>query len=98
VPTVLTYLWSAWGLKQGPDMQLITVLGGTGVRMFFVLGVGLLLSLSAGFLRDHQLTFWMWVLIFYLATLALEMTLIVKAQVATEKAPEASTPTSSSAS
>jgi hypothetical protein len=83
IPTTLTLLWSSWGLKQTPDQQLAVVLGGTGIRMFFVLGLGLLLSQSVPLLRERQIIFWVWLLIYYLATLALEMVLLVRAQALT---------------
>jgi hypothetical protein len=51
-------------------------LGGTGVRMFFVLAGALLLYFLVPYFQNQK-TFWMWVLISYLFTLALEMTLIL---------------------
>jgi hypothetical protein len=93
VPSVLTFLWANWGLQQAPDQQLAAVLGGTGVRMFFVLGVGLLLSTTVPYLREYQLTFWLWVLLYYLATLALEIVLLMWAQAAAPKANQTGSPT-----
>jgi hypothetical protein len=52
------------------------VLGGTGVRMAFVLGTALLLHFTVPSFQKQG--FWVWLLIFYLFTLALEMVLIVK--------------------
>src|SRR5262249_61032147 len=43
IPTTLTLLWSGWAFRQTPDVQLVSVLGGTGVRMFFVLAARLAL-------------------------------------------------------
>jgi hypothetical protein len=80
VPTVLTMLWASWSSGQDPEQQVVAALGGTGVRMFFVLGVGLLLSSSVPYYQEHFRDFWIWVLLFYLATLALEMTLLVRAR------------------
>ncbi len=80
IPTLITLVWSMWGLKQSPEQQLVAVLGGTGVRMFFVLGAGLVLSLSLPVLREQQGPFWILVGIYYLATLALEMALLLRAQ------------------
>jgi hypothetical protein len=56
------------------------VMGGTGVRMFFVLGFGLLLAYNVRVFLEHPKTFWFWVLIFYLVTLTLEVTIIVAGQ------------------
>jgi hypothetical protein len=89
VPTTLTFLWSSWGLKQAPDQVLTSVLGGTGVRFFFVLGLGLLLSSTVPYLHENRLSYWIWVLVFYLATLALEMTLVVKMQLSLENRSDA---------
>jgi hypothetical protein len=80
VPTVATLIWSFWGMGQNPDQQLLAALGGTGVRMFFVLGVGLLLSVSVHFLEQHKGLFWLFVGVFYLSTLTLEMGLLLRAQ------------------
>ena len=75
VPAVATMLWSHWGLDQSPDQQLVSILGGTGVRMFFVLGAGLFLTSQVAFFQDRG--FWMWLLVFYLFILTLEMLLLV---------------------
>src|SRR5690606_11321097 len=80
IPSVATLLWSSWGFKQSPEQQLTIVLGGTGIRMFFVLGVGLIVSLSIGFIREHALFFWAWILILYLYTLGLEMFILLRSQ------------------
>ncbi len=86
IPTTLTFLWSVWGLKQTPDQQLAAVLGSTGLRLFFVLGLGLLLGTTVSYLREHQLTFWLFVLFYYLTTLALEMVLLVRLQTQRQQA------------
>jgi len=93
VPTVVTFLWSAWVVKGDPNQQLVAVLGGTGIRMFFVLGVGFLLGSTVPALEEKPIPFWLWVLVFYLLTLALEMTLILRARLAWEKANGAGTTT-----
>ena len=75
-PTVATMLWAGWAAKQSPDLQLITVLGGTGLRMGIVLGVGLLLHSFIPYFAQQSL--WVWLLVFYLLTLAVEVVLLVK--------------------
>jgi hypothetical protein len=77
LPTVGTLIWAEWCQGQSPEQQLTAVLGGTGVRMFFVLGTGLLLTNTIPFFGEHQQGFWLWLLLFYLLDLALEMTLLV---------------------
>jgi hypothetical protein len=76
VPTTLTLAWAGWALGRPSDEQLIMVLGGTGVRMFFVLLSALALYSYVPYLQEQR-GFWLWVLIFYLFTLALETVLIV---------------------
>lgn len=80
LPTALTMAWSLWGLKQNPQQQLLAVHGSTGVRMFFVLGFGLLLAYNVQVFIENPTTFWFWVLIFYLLTLTLEVAIIVVSQ------------------
>jgi hypothetical protein len=86
LPTVFTLLWADWASQQAPEQQLTMVLGGTGVRMGLVLGVGLLLYLLVPYFQ--QQSFWLWLLVFYLFTLALEMVLIVKSRATGERRQE----------
>jgi hypothetical protein len=76
VPAGITLVWTTRSLVRPADQQLILLLGGTGLRMFVVLAVSLLLYRLIPYLQD-QPGFWIWVLIFYLFTLALEMTLVL---------------------
>jgi len=75
LPGVLTLVWGNFGFDGKPKEQLWIVLGGTGVRMGTVLSLGLLL----GWQNPHflQTNFWIWILVFYLFTLGLEMVLFV---------------------
>ena len=82
VPTALTLAWASWASNQSPDQQLVMILGGTGVRMFLVLGSALALYYTVPYLSD-RLGFWVWVLVFYLFTLALEMALVLSGRAAT---------------
>jgi hypothetical protein len=74
VPTSLTLAWVKRKGSCTADQQMLLVLAGTGVRMTFVLGVGLGLSLAVPYFQP--LSFWVWLLIFYLFTLGLEMVLL----------------------
>ena len=76
VPAVGTLIWAAWGLKEHPEQQLTIILGGTGLRMFFVLCIGLLISKCVSY-YEEQTSFWIWLLVVYLFTLALEMCLML---------------------
>jgi hypothetical protein len=76
VPTIATLAWAGWALHRSPEQQLVMVLGGTGVRMFFVFLCGWALYRWVPFFQEHN-GFWTAVLIFYLITLSLEMVLLV---------------------
>ncbi len=80
LPTLLTMAWSCWGLRQNPQQQLVAVMGSMGLRMFFVLGFGLLLANTISLYQENFKTFWFWILIFYLTTLALEVSIVVMGQ------------------
>jgi hypothetical protein len=75
LPALLTLLLAYITMGRKPQDQLWIVLGGTGIRMGTVLGLGLLLS----WLDPHfqQISFWAWVLVFYLFTLGLEVGLLM---------------------
>jgi hypothetical protein len=96
VPSLATLAWVSWSARQAPEQQLTAALGGTGLRMFVVLGAGLFLSLSVPFLRQHALAFWIWTLVYYLGTLALEIVILVRAQPRPELPADANSPVSAS--
>jgi hypothetical protein len=75
IPAVATM---AWALRAGtsPESQLLMILGGTGVRMGIVLGGGLLLTRL--YPDNFPAAFWIWLVVFYLFILGLEMTLLVR--------------------
>jgi hypothetical protein len=78
VPTVLVMAGADWAFHQDALQQTYMVLGGGGLRLFFVLGAALFLTEIAGLYRG-QIAFLVWVGIFYLFTLALEVGLLVSA-------------------
>ncbi|MBY0525993.1 MAG: hypothetical protein K2R98_21545 [Gemmataceae bacterium] len=81
VPTTLTLIWASWARDQQPNQQLLLVVGGTGIRMFIVLGVGLGLYQTVDYLQEQgPYAFWGWILVFYLFTLALEVVLLLVGQ------------------
>ena len=84
VPTATTLALSR---RTGPDPThlLMVVLGGTGIRMAAALGGGMGLFLSVPYFRDTA--FWVWVLLFYLFTLALEMGLLMAGRSASGNSP-----------
>ena len=79
VPAAAVMVWSQWAFRKGGEQQLYAVLGGGGVRMFFVLGSGFLLSEVLGWYRG-QIGFWVWLGVFYFCTLALEIGLLIKSR------------------
>ena len=75
IPAVATMAW-ALRADTSPESQLLMILGGTGVRMGIVLGGGLLLTRL--FPEHFPAAFWIWLVVFYLFILGLEMTLLVR--------------------
>ena len=79
VPGVLTLLWLGWTTSKNPQQLLIVALGSTGIRMFGVLLAGFLLVQTVPLYRE-QGGFLIWLLVFYLFTLTLEMVLLLKSR------------------
>ena len=77
VPGVLTLLWAARVERKDPEQMLTMVLGATGLRMFGVLLAGYVLLQTVPLFREQE-GFLIWLLVCYLFTLALEMTLLLK--------------------
>ena len=74
-PAALT-LALGWNMeRQNAAYQLGIVLGGTGLRMFSVLAAAAAVYLLVPYF--HQLQFWIWIIVFYLLTLALEMRILL---------------------
>jgi len=76
LPTALTLVWARRADPHKPEQQLLAVMGGTGVRMAFVLAAGLILFLNVNAFGYQR--FWIFVIVYYLFTLTLEMVLIVR--------------------
>jgi hypothetical protein len=78
IPTSATLCWANWAAKQPNDQQFTMLLGGTGVRLFVVLGGAFFLHQALPFLHQQEMpSFWMWVLVCYMFTLAVETGLSV---------------------
>lgn len=88
LPALATLAWVLCGQRFASEMMLLACLGGTGVRMAMGLGGGLLLTNAWPDLFGAAL--WGWLVVFYLALLGLEMTLIVRRQAAQTSPPPAS--------
>jgi hypothetical protein len=84
LPTAATLVWCDLVLHASPEQQLTAVFGGTGLRLLFVVGAGLVLYLTREEFRLGR--FWVWIVVFYLATLTLEMVLVARRQAEMDKA------------
>jgi hypothetical protein len=86
VPAAGTLVWSEWASQRSTEQQLLTILGGTGLRIVVVLGVGLTLYTLVPFFGRSS--FWIWVVLFYLFTLTFEIVLLTGTRPATQRADE----------
>jgi hypothetical protein len=77
LPSTLTLVWALAGGGRTAEERRLVVLGGTGLRLFFVLGAALALRSLVPFFQGPS--YWVWLLVFYLFTLALEMVLVIRA-------------------
>ncbi len=77
VPGVVTLLWAGWFAGTNPQQLVLVALGSTGVRLFGVALAGLLLAQMVP-LYQEQNGFLVWLLVFYLFTLTLEMVLLLR--------------------
>jgi len=77
VPGIITLLWAGSTLRRDPQQAPLMVLGASGVRMFGVLLVALVLFMQVPLYRDHA-GFLFWVLGAYLFLLAVEIGLLLK--------------------
>lgn len=75
VPAVGTLAWALAMRRRSGGEQMLAMLCGVGLRMFLVLGLGLAAFFWLPDLRSTA--FWIWLLVFYLTTLALEMVLML---------------------
>lgn len=75
VPTTVSLIMALWTANKSVSQQLMAVVSGMGLRMAAVLGLSLAIFLKVPYFREDQsreLTFWGFVLVSYLATLAWE--------------------------
>jgi hypothetical protein len=79
VPAAATLVWAGWSAGQDPQQMTLTVLGSSGVRMFAVLFIALLLYSQAPWFRGQD-GFLFWLLAVYLFVLAVEIVLLVRWQ------------------
>lgn len=77
-PALLTLLWLEFSRRGSPSQVLLATLGSTGVRLFFVAVMGFLLYSQVPFFRE-QPGFLIWLAVFYLLILGLEVALVLSA-------------------
>jgi len=75
VPALATLLWAAWAFRNSPEMQLLAVLGGSFFRMAIALGGAWFLLRAFPEAFDESL--WVYLIVFYLAILSLEVGALV---------------------
>jgi hypothetical protein len=90
VPAAATLILGLGWLRGPAEQRLAVVFGGTAIRMPVVLGAAWALHANVE-LFGRQGGFWLWLALFYVLTLGLEVTLLVTG------APAADTPTTPTA-
>ncbi len=76
VPGALTLLWANHAASKDPQQLALTWLAGTGVRLFGVLLLALVLFQLVPLYREES-GFLLWMVVFYFFTLAAEMHLLL---------------------
>jgi len=74
VPGVVTLYWVQTVGRRSPELLMLAVLGGTFVRLLTAMGGGLVLFLA--FPAYFSIAFWIWLAVFYLFTLAVEIAML----------------------
>ena len=87
VPAAVTLAWVTFSYRSTPDMKLLASLGGSGFRMAIALGGGWFLTSSQP--QTFDMTFWSWLILFYLVLLAFEITILVRQQPKLDGSPQA---------
>lgn len=85
VPAALTFVWADRTIRRDPQQGAMILLGSTGVRLFGVLVVALLLMNGVPLFSMGR--FLIWLVVFYLFTLALEMTLLLTGRTSPDSNP-----------
>src|SRR5262245_45444021 len=74
IPALASLAWTLKTSGGAPEMQLVAILGGSGIRMAIALGGGLLLHETLPEMFANG--FWLWMVLFYMFILAIETVLI----------------------
>lgn len=75
IPALATLLWATWAFRNSPEMQLLAVLGGSFFRMAIALAGAWFLLRAFPEVFDDGL--WIFLIVFYLAILSLEVGTLV---------------------
>ena len=78
VPAAGTMAWVVSTYGSTPHLQLAASMGGSGLRMAVALGGGMVLTHLHP--QSFDMAFWWWLVWFYLALLAFEITILVRQQ------------------
>jgi hypothetical protein len=76
VPMLATLIWTHRVQGGTSEAKLAAAMGGTGLRMMVVLLGGVTLFINVPAL--HHVAFMLWLIVFYLATLAIEVSVAVR--------------------
>ena len=79
VPGIIILAWADWAFRHDNEQQLLMILGGTGLRLFGVLAVAMLLYFNVPPFRA-ALGFLVWLVVYYLFTLTMELLLLLQAR------------------
>ncbi len=86
-PAAITLAMGQFVLRQTPQLTLVFVVGSMALRMLAVLAGGLAILALVPTLAASR--FWVWVVVFYLLTIAVETTLLVRTCAPAGRAPGA---------
>jgi hypothetical protein len=75
----VTLVWAGRVQSRPAPDQLVAMLAASGVRIAFVLVGGMVLYFFVPYFKD-QIAFWVWVLVVYPCTLALDVALMLTAR------------------
>jgi len=85
VPAALTFVVADRVMRRDPQQGTLILLGATGIRLFGVLTVALVLIFEVPLFAQGR--FLVWLLVFYFFTLALELTLLLRGRPSSDSNP-----------
>ena len=76
IPAAATLAWVSLSYRADPDMRLMASLAASGFRMMIALGGGW--YLTSYYPETFDMTFWAWLILFYLVLVGFEVTILVR--------------------